>query len=197
MALFLSNILYSNNSLGVTVVAGTNLTGGGTLATGNSVTLNLNTAISSLTSLDSITITSNNVTSATITSNTLTSDSVTSGSMFSNNYVESIKTIVQAPASQAETLDLALHQNFTHTLANNVTYTFANSAINKASSFTLKIVQDAAGSGYTVTWPASVDWPSATAPTLTAGANTVDVFVFYTHTNGSTWYGFTAGQNLS
>lgn len=172
MALFLSNILYSNNSLGATVVAGTNLTGGGTLATGNSVTLNLNSTVSSLTSLDS-------------------------ASMFSNNYVESIKTIVQAPASQAETLDLALHQNFTHTLANNVTYTFANSAVNKASSFTLKIVQDAAGSGYTVTWPASVDWPSATAPTLTAGANTVDVFVFYTHTNGSTWYGFTAGQNLS
>jgi hypothetical protein len=187
MALFLSNLLYSNNSLGVTVVAGTNLTGGGALATGNSVTLNLNTTISSLTSLDS----------ATITSNSFTSDSVTSGSMFSNNYAESIKTIVQASSSQAKTLDLALHQNFTHTLANNVTYTFANSAVNKASSFTLKVVQDAAGSGYTVTWPASVDWPAATAPTLTAGANTVDVFVFYTHTNGSTWYGFTAGQNLS
>jgi len=48
----------------------------------------------------------------------------------------------------------------------------------------------------TVTWPASVDWPAATAPTLSSGANEVDVFVFYTTDGGTTWYGFTAGQAL-
>jgi hypothetical protein len=47
-----------------------------------------------------------------------------------------------------------------------------------------------------VTWPASVDWPSATAPTLTATANAKDIFVFYTRDGGTNFYGFTAGQAL-
>jgi hypothetical protein len=58
------------------------------------------------------------------------------------------------------------------------------------------VVQDSGASGYTVTWPTSVDWPSATAPTLTATASAVDQFVFYTYDGGTTWYGFTAGQAL-
>jgi len=61
----------------------------------------------------------------------------------------------------------------------------------------VKIVQDAGASGYTVTWPASVDWPAATAPTLTATASAVDVFVFITHDAGNTWYGFTSGQAMA
>jgi len=58
-------------------------------------------------------------------------------------------------------------------------------------------VQDASASGYTVTWPTAVDWPSATAPTLTATASAVDYFVFITHDGGTTWYGFTAGQAMA
>ena len=54
-------------------------------------------------------------------------------------------------------------------------------------------MQDSSASGYTVTWPTSVDWPSATAPTLTA-TTSVDYFVFITHDGGTTYYGFTAGQ---
>lgn len=65
-----------------------------------------------------------------------------------------------------------------------------------AYAMSLKVVQDSGASGYTVTWPTSVDWPSATAPTLTATASAVDQFVFYTHDGGTTWYGFTAGQAL-
>jgi len=86
---------------------------------------------------------------------------------------------------------------FTHVLTENTTFTFSNPpASGRAFAFTLKLVQDASASGYTVTWPASVDWPSATAPTLTADANGVDVFVFYTHDGGTTFYGFVAGQAL-
>ena len=87
--------------------------------------------------------------------------------------------------------------NFSHTLSENTTFTFSNPAASgKASSFTLKVVQDASGTGYTLTWPASVDWASATAPTLTSDANAVDYFVFITHDGGTTWYGFTAGQAM-
>ena len=65
-----------------------------------------------------------------------------------------------------------------------------------AYAMSLKVVQDSGASGYTVTWPTSVDWPSATAPTLTATASAVDQFVFYTYDGGTNWYGFTAGQAL-
>jgi len=99
--------------------------------------------------------------------------------------------------SNATTCNLQDGTNFSHTLTENTTFTFSNPASSgKVSAFTLKIVQDASASGFTVTWPASVDWPSATAPTLTATANAVDYFVFLSHDGGTTWYGFTAGQAL-
>jgi len=101
-------------------------------------------------------------------------------------------------SSNATTVNLQDGTNFSHTLTENTTFTFSNPAASgKSSSFTLKLVQDASASGYTVTWPAAVDWPAATAPTLTATASAVDYFVFITHDGGTTWYGFTAGQALA
>jgi len=98
-------------------------------------------------------------------------------------------------SSNSTTVDLQTSTNFSHTLTENTTFTFSNSAASgNVSAFTLKIVQDASASGYTVTWPTSVDWPSATAPTLTATASAIDYFVFITHDGGTNWYGFTAGQ---
>jgi hypothetical protein len=100
-------------------------------------------------------------------------------------------------SSNATTVDLQDGTNFSHTLTENTTFTFSNPAASgKVSSFTLKLVQDASASGFTVTWPTSVDWPSATAPTLTATASAVDYFIFITHDGGTTYYGFTAGQAL-
>jgi len=99
--------------------------------------------------------------------------------------------------SNATTCNLQDGTNFSHTLTENTTFTFSNPASSgKVSAFTLKIVQDASASGFTVTWPAAVDWPAATAPTLTATASAVDYFVFITHDGGTTYYGFTAGQAL-
>lgn len=101
-------------------------------------------------------------------------------------------------SSGATTVNLRDGTNFSHTLSENTTFTFSNPASSgKASSFTLKVVQDASASGYTLTWPTSVDWPGGTAPTLTATASAVDYFVFITHDGGTTYYGFTAGQALA
>jgi len=77
-------------------------------------------------------------------------------------------------------------------------YSTSTSVLNDSTAYamSLKVVQDSGASGYTVTWPTSVDWPAATAPTLTATASAVDQFVFYTYDGGTTWYGFTAGQAL-
>ena len=86
---------------------------------------------------------------------------------------------------------------FSHTLTEATTFTFSNPpASGTAYSMSIEIIQDSGASGYAITWPTSVDWPSATAPTLTATANAKDVFVFYTRDGGTNWYGFTAGQAL-
>lgn len=98
-------------------------------------------------------------------------------------------------SSNAATLNLRDGDNFTHTLSENVTYTFSNPAASgKVSIFSLKVTQDS--TARTITWPASVDWASATAPTITTTSGGVDVFVFATYDGGTTYYGFTAGQAM-
>jgi hypothetical protein len=106
------------------------------------------------------------------------------------NYVETPYT---ANSSTAITLDLANGTVQIITLTGNCTYTFPTPVAGK--SFILVQKQDATGSR-TVTWPASVDWPAATAPTLTATALRADKFVF-TAIDGSNWLGSVAGQNYT
>ena len=104
--------------------------------------------------------------------------------------------------SASTTFDCENANVFETVLDANTTVVFSNppaagtSTDSTAYAMSLKVIQDASASGYTVTWPTSVDWPSATAPTLTSTASAVDQFVFYTHDGGTTWYGFTAGQAL-
>jgi len=68
------------------------------------------------------------------------------------------------------------------------TFTFSNpSATGVSCSFT--------GGSQTVTWPATVDWAAATAPTLTAAG--VDVLTFMTVDAGAIWYGFAGGLAMA
>ena len=98
----------------------------------------------------------------------------------------------------AVTVNCETGNSFSHTLTESTTFTFSNPPASGTSySFSIEIIQDASASGYTVTWPTSVDWPSATAPTLTATASAKDVFVFTTRDGGTNWYGFTAGLALA
>tara|TARA_R110000737_G_scaffold267347_1_gene274854 strand:- start:241 stop:771 length:531 start_codon:yes stop_codon:yes gene_type:complete len=72
------------------------------------------------------------------------------------------------------------------------TFTFSNpSATGKSCSFTLILTN---GGSETVVWPGAVDWPAATAPTLTASG--VDVLTFFTLDAGTIWYGFAAGLGM-
>ncbi len=48
----------------------------------------------------------------------------------------------------------------------------------------------------TITYPASVDWPSGTAPTAPASGET-DVYTFYTTDGGTTYYGFQVGDAMA
>jgi|VirMetMinimDraft_7_1064189.scaffolds.fasta_scaffold13247_2 hypothetical protein len=112
---------------------------------------------------------------------------------FDNGKIEESTAITSS--SNAATINLRDGDNFTHTLSENVTYTFSNPAASgKVSAFSLKVIQDS--SARTITWPGSVDWAAATAPTLTATSGGVDVFVFVTYDGGTNYYGFTAGQAM-
>ena len=94
------------------------------------------------------------------------------------------------------TIDLLVGNVFEITLTGNCTFTFSNpSASGNATSFTLILKQDGTGSR-TTTWPGSVDWPAATAPTLTTTESAVDILTFFTTDGGTTWYGFLAGAAL-
>lgn len=156
-----------------------------------------------MTTLSGIITPSNIVTASsttTLTNKTLTSPTINGGAgTFSSletegAFTEDAEAITSAAG--AATLDLSSATNFTHTLSENVTYTFSNPAASgKASAFTLKVVQDA--TDRTITWPASVDWAGGTAPTISTGSGAVDYYVFITTDGGTNYYGFTAGQALA
>ena len=96
-------------------------------------------------------------------------------------------------ATGAKTIDLTLGNSVTATTTGATTWTFSNpTASDELCSFSIKLVN---GGSATQTWPASVDWPAATAPTLTTSGT--DVLVFTTCDGGTTWYGFVAGLALA
>jgi len=95
-------------------------------------------------------------------------------------------------AMSAHAVDLELGNVFTYTLSGGQTVTFTNPpASGTAGSFTMIVTN---GGSATLTWPSSVDWPAATAPTLTASG--VDILAFMTCDGGTTWYGFLAGAGM-
>lgn len=112
---------------------------------------------------------------------------------FDNGTIEEVTSVTSS--SNAATINLRDGNVFEHDLTENVTYTFSNPAASgRASCFVLKVIQDS--TARTITWPASVDWASASAPTITSTNNGVDVFGFLTIDGGTTYYGFTLGQAM-
>ena len=94
----------------------------------------------------------------------------------------------------AGALDLETGNVFVDAPASDVTYSFTNApASGTAYGFTLKITPSAT---VIITWPSTVDWPDGTQPVGTSRDET-DVFVFFTHDNGATFYGFRAGNALA
>ena len=104
--------------------------------------------------------------------------------------------IAPTSSSNATTINCRGGNYFKHTLSENTTFTFSNPpASGTGYSFILHLIQDS--SARTVTWPSSVDWASATAPTISTGSGDDDFFVFATSDGGTIWYGFTAGQAMA
>jgi len=107
---------------------------------------------------------------------------------FTDGYTE--ETNVVTTSTAAYTIDLLNGTIQIITLSANCTFTFPTVTIGK--SFTILLKQDSSGSR-TVTWPATVKWPNSTSPTITSTASKLDKYVFIS--DGTYWYGSTAGQN--
>ena len=91
----------------------------------------------------------------------------------------------------AANVDWTAGQKQAITLTDNCTLTFTDPP--GGGNFILVLEQDATG-GRTVVWPASVQWQGGVAPTLTNGANAIDVVSFYKR---ATTYLGVAGLNFS
>lgn len=92
----------------------------------------------------------------------------------------------------SRTLDMTVANFFSATQDQACTFTFSNPpASGDFGGFILELTN---GGAFTVTWPASVDWPAGTAPTLTASG--VDQLVFTTRDGGTTYFGFVAGLDI-
>jgi hypothetical protein len=86
--------------------------------------------------------------------------------------------VVPVPALN---IDCGAGNYFTKTISANSTFTFSNIPTSVAYSFTLELTHTSG----TVTWPASVLWPSNSAPTLTTGKT--HLFIFVTDDGGTIW----------
>jgi len=104
------------------------------------------------------------------------------------------KTALSPAASVA--IDMTNGNVFTITADQDTTFTFTNpSPTGKSCAFTLIWTQD--GSDRTISWPASVDWAGGSAPDVTSGSAKRDVYTFFTLDEGTIWYGFQAGADMS
>jgi len=125
-----------------------------------------------------------------------TGDIDITGEIIADSYNETFATISSSSGTAA--INCEAGNVFSLTLSENITtFNWNNPPTSGvAYGFSLKVIQDSSASGYTISWPTTIDWPNSTVPTLTSTANAIDQFVFYTHDGGSNWYGFTAGQSL-
>ena len=103
-------------------------------------------------------------------------------------------------SSGAATVDIDTGNYFYTTFTEDITsVTFTvNCPTGKFTSWTWELTQDAGGNAWSVTsWPAEVKWAGGTAPTLSTGANDVDIITFWTRDGGTTIYGSTVGLDFS
>jgi hypothetical protein len=109
------------------------------------------------------------------------------------------KVVALGNSGTATTINLNQGNVFTATLTGNCTFTLASSNANssRGSSFTLILTNDATA-GRTVAWAGGAFRFPGGAATLsrTTTANAVDIWVFFTPDNGTTYYGNIAMKNM-
>ncbi len=99
-------------------------------------------------------------------------------------------------SSGAVTVDLDAAQNFKISLSESITtLTISNPPPSgTVRGFTIQLL--VTGS-FTVSWPASVEWPAGTAPTLSTSSGDEEIFSFFTEDGGTTYKATGWGQAVS
>ena len=90
--------------------------------------------------------------------------------------------VVDNTSGGSKTIDWTAGNKQKYTLTSNGTLTFT--APSGACSLILKITNS--GGARTITWPASVDWPSSSIPDP-SGSGKIDIYTFFY--DGTTYYG--------
>jgi hypothetical protein len=114
---------------------------------------------------------------------TLTNKSLTSPT-FSGNIYNNGSYRGNIVSVSALDIDLSAGNYFTKSISSNSTFTFSNTPSSRAYAFTLRVT---VSGDRTITWPASVKFPSNEAPTLTSGKT--HLFMFATDDGGTTFRG--------
>lgn len=135
-------------------------------------------------------ITTANIVTASITGTA----TVTAVQMADNNLIRpklldyAIKGSALGNTGTAATINFESANFFSATSTAATTWAFSNPvASGDFGGFVLELNN---GGAYTQTWPAAVDWPAGTAPTLTASGK--DLLVFVTRDAGTTYHGMAA-----
>ena len=114
-----------------------------------------------------------------------------------NGCFDEAVTNVAISGSNVLDIDATAASVFTIALDKNIT-TFNITLPTSARSVTLTFIfTNADNSQYTINWPSNTKWPNGTSPTMTSTQNNSDVISLSTVSGGSSWFGFTGGQEFN
>jgi hypothetical protein len=129
-----------------------------------------------------------------VTANVTGTSTVAVVQMADNNLIRpklmdyAIKGSALGNTGTAATINFESANFFSATSTAATTWAFSNPvASGDFGGFVLELTN---GGAYTQAWPAAVDWPAGTAPTLTASGK--DILVFVTRDAGTTYHGMAA-----
>jgi len=132
-----------------------------------------------------------------VTANVTGTATVTAVQMADNNLIRpklldyAIKGSALGNTGTAATINFESANFFSATSTAATTWAFSNPvASGDFGGFVLELNN---GGAYTQTWPAAVDWPAGTAPTLTASGK--DLLVFVTRDGGTIYHGMAASRD--
>jgi hypothetical protein len=191
-----SNII---NDLSIITIPSTT----GTLLTNTDIDIIVQSYDANLTTWSSKTAPSGDIVGTTdtqtITNKTLGATELSGTLSMADNIVDqavlqdyAIQGVAVGNVGATRTFDLETGNFFSATLDQASMFTFSNPVA--SGDFCGFIMELTNGGAFTITWPASVDWPGGTPPTLTAAG--VDQLVFTTRDGGTTWFGLVAGLDI-
>jgi hypothetical protein len=181
-----------------TVNTGVGLTGGGALSSDLTLSVAFGTSSTTVARGDDARLSDARTPTAHASTHAAAgSDPISPGSIGAVSTTGGGKEATATPtaSSASTTIDLANGNVQLLTLAASTTISLSGATNGAACSLSLYIQQDSTGSRL-ITWPASVKWPGAAAPTLSTGANKIDLIVLETLNGGTTWFGSLAGADF-